>query len=100
MFHNAGEGQMNTRSHIHEIELTETPEEVFSLLLTPSAMREWWSAARAIVIPNEGGIWAAAWGGDEVGAIRSKGYAGILQGDRYELCTSIGRRAYDQAGGL
>lgn len=35
---------------------------MFALLHTPSAIRGWWSAARAVVMAKEGGIWAAAWG--------------------------------------
>jgi uncharacterized protein YndB with AHSA1/START domain len=42
--------------------LLASPEEVFALLTTPSSIRIWWSAARAIVIPERGGIWVAAWG--------------------------------------
>lgn len=41
------------------------PERLFALLHTPSAIRGWWSASRAIVVAREGGLWAAAWGGDE-----------------------------------
>ncbi len=56
---------METRSHVHEIELFASPAEVFRLLVTPSAIREWWSAARAIVIARTGGVWCAAWGDRE-----------------------------------
>jgi hypothetical protein len=35
------------------------------LLVTPSAIRAWWGAARAIVLAQENGAWAAAWGADE-----------------------------------
>lgn len=56
---------MKTRSHTREIELDAPPEEVFALLVTPSAIRQWWSANRAIVLPQQGGIWAATWGDDE-----------------------------------
>jgi uncharacterized protein YndB with AHSA1/START domain len=35
------------------------------LLHTPGAIRQWWGAARAIVIPERGGLWAAAWGESE-----------------------------------
>jgi uncharacterized protein YndB with AHSA1/START domain len=38
---------------------------VFRLLLTPSAIREWWGVSRDIVTPEQGGIWVAAWGEDE-----------------------------------
>jgi uncharacterized protein YndB with AHSA1/START domain len=53
---------MPARKHVHEEILPASPEEVFALLYTPSAIRSWWSAARAIVLPEPGGTWAAAWG--------------------------------------
>jgi uncharacterized protein YndB with AHSA1/START domain len=56
---------MNTRKHVHEIALQANPQRVFSLLVTPSAIRQWWSAARAVVLAQENGFWAAAWGTDE-----------------------------------
>lgn len=56
---------MGTRSHVHEIELFASPESVFRLLITPSSIREWWSASRAIVVAREGGVWSAAWGAGE-----------------------------------
>jgi len=56
---------MQTRMHVHEEVLPAASEEVFALLCTPSAIRSWWSAPRAIVVPERGGIWAAAWGGVE-----------------------------------
>lgn len=56
---------MAIREHTAEIELDAEPERVFSALLTPSAIRDWWSAARVIVVPREGGVWAAAWGAEE-----------------------------------
>lgn len=66
---------MKTRKQIHEIELGASPERVFEILVTPSAIRSWWGASQAIVIPAEGGLWAASWGADEdrpdyVGAAR------------------------------
>ncbi|MCI0639383.1 MAG: SRPBCC domain-containing protein [Gemmataceae bacterium] len=51
-----------TRSHTLSMTLPAVPEKVFALLITPSAIRGWWSAARAIVQPQTGGLWAAAWG--------------------------------------
>lgn len=54
-----------TRSHVHTIELAASPEEVFALLVTPSSIREWWFASRAIVMARENGCWSAAWGDDE-----------------------------------
>ncbi len=53
------------RSQEHEVLLPANPEEVFALLHTPSAIRAWWSAARAVVVPREGGLWVVAWGDDE-----------------------------------
>lgn len=53
------------RQHKHSIELAATPEKCFAILHTPSAIRGWWSATRAIVIPRQGGIWAATWGENE-----------------------------------
>lgn len=54
-----------TRKHVHEIELPAQPEHVFALLHTPSAIRQWWGAARAVVLAQEGGTWMAAWGESE-----------------------------------
>lgn len=56
---------MTTRAHVHEEVFDATPERLFELLITPSAIRQWWGAARAIVMPRQGGTWAAAWGDDE-----------------------------------
>lgn len=51
---------MPTRKHIHAEELPAAPERVFALLHTPSAIRQWWSAARAIVLAQPGGMWIAS----------------------------------------
>jgi uncharacterized protein YndB with AHSA1/START domain len=56
---------MNTRKITREIELPTSPERLFAILHTPSAIRQWWSAARAMVIAEEGGLWMAAWGEHE-----------------------------------
>lgn len=56
---------METRAHVHEEAFDVSPDHLFEMLHTPSAIREWWTAARAIVIPKEGGLWVAAWGADE-----------------------------------
>lgn len=56
---------MATRAHVHEEIFSAGPETVFALLHTPSAIREWWGASRAVIIPQAGGVWAAAWGEDE-----------------------------------
>ncbi|MEM7263039.1 MAG: SRPBCC domain-containing protein [Planctomycetota bacterium] len=56
---------MTTRSHVHEESFTAAPAALFALLHTPSAIRDWWGAARAVVIAEFGGAWAAAWGESE-----------------------------------
>lgn len=56
---------MATRKHVHEETLSAPPDRVFAILNTPSAICAGWGAARAIVLPREGGIWTAAWGADE-----------------------------------
>lgn len=53
------------RVHVHEEPFEAPPERLFALLHTPSAIRAWWGASRAIVMPEAGGTWAAAWGGAE-----------------------------------
>lgn len=53
------------RSHRHHVDLPVTTERAFSLLITPSAIRTWWGASRAIVLAHSGGLWVAAWGADE-----------------------------------
>lgn len=54
-----------TRDHVAAVELAASPERVFAALVTPSAIRAWWGAARAIVLPKAGGLWAAVWGASE-----------------------------------
>jgi uncharacterized protein YndB with AHSA1/START domain len=56
---------MATRRHVHEEILPTSRDRLFALLHTPSAIREWWGAARVVVIPEAGGFFAAAWGEDE-----------------------------------
>ncbi len=55
----------STRSHTRSIDIPAAPDSVFSALITPSAIRSWWSAARAIVLPKTGGLWAATLGAEE-----------------------------------
>lgn len=54
-----------TRRHIHEEEFDVSPEQAFEILITPSAIRGWWGASKAIVLPQKGGHWAAAWGDED-----------------------------------
>ena len=56
---------MTTRSQFHTVELPLPPERTFALLHTPSAIRSFWDAARAIVVPRIGGDWIVAWGDNE-----------------------------------
>ena len=54
-----------TRDHVLEEAFHATPERLFALLVTPSAICSWWSAASAIVMPCAGGLWAARWGAED-----------------------------------
>ncbi len=56
---------VNTRKYVHKEAFDVVPEKLFLALHTPSAIRSWWGASRAIVIAQEGGMWAAAWGDRE-----------------------------------
>src|SRR5687768_1027498 len=56
---------IETRQHIHEESFEIAPEAMFDLLITPSAIRGWWGACRAIVIPEKNGVWTAAWGDED-----------------------------------
>ena len=53
------------RSISRELHLPIGVEPAFALLHTPSAIRAWWSAARAVVAARHGGLWVAAWGANE-----------------------------------
>ena len=55
---------MNTRTLIHEEKLQVSASAAFRLLITPSAICDWWSANTAIVQPKKDGLWAATWGTD------------------------------------
>lgn len=39
-----------------------TPERLFTVLTTPSAIRSWWGVSKAIVDLRKGGTWVTAWG--------------------------------------
>lgn len=56
---------MGTRKLVHEEILPAPADRVFALLHVPSAIRQWWGVARAVVMAQPGGIWAAAWGESE-----------------------------------
>jgi len=54
-----------TRTHVHEERFPAAPARLFALLHTPTAIRDWWSASRVIVLARPGGVWAATWGEPE-----------------------------------
>ncbi|MGH9748558.1 MAG: VOC family protein [Candidatus Polarisedimenticolia bacterium] len=54
-----------TRALVHAEAFPVGTERLFALLHTPSAIRAWWGVARAVVLAQPGGMWAAAWGGSE-----------------------------------
>lgn len=56
---------MDLRGHHHEEEFPVSAGKMFEILHRPSAICAWWNASRAIVLPEENGIWAAAWGEDD-----------------------------------
>lgn len=51
-----------TRSHTLRIRVSADAEKAFDALITPSAICVWWGARTAIVLPEKGGFWNAAWG--------------------------------------
>lgn len=56
---------MASRQLVHSEVFVAQPDRVFSALVTPSAICQWWSARKAIVVPRQGGSWSAAWGEDD-----------------------------------
>lgn len=40
------------------------PDTVFDALILPGMIQKWWFASSAIVLPEEGGIYAVTWGDD------------------------------------
>lgn len=56
---------MKIRTLVHEEVFPVAPETLFALLHTPSAIRGWWGAARAVVVAEPDGSWVAAWGDAE-----------------------------------
>jgi len=64
------EAQLRRRSmEIRRQELEEpfgiTPERMYEVLTTPSAIRSWWGVSKAVVDLREGGTWVTAWGEGE-----------------------------------
>ncbi len=56
---------MGTRRHVFEEPFAVSPERMFAALITPSSIRQWWGADKAIVLPQVGGTWVASWGENE-----------------------------------
>ena len=56
---------MATRRHVQEEFFSVPSDRVFKALVTPSAIRRWWGASKAIVLPQAGGTWVASWGENE-----------------------------------
>jgi len=51
-----------SREIIQKIKISQTPENIFSALLNPTSIKEWWGAKSAIVIKENNGIYAVSWG--------------------------------------
>jgi uncharacterized protein YndB with AHSA1/START domain len=56
---------METRKQMREENFPTSADRLFALLHTPSAIRRWWGAARAVVLAQPGGLWTATWGESE-----------------------------------
>ena len=54
-----------TRRQILEEPFGVTPERMFEVLTTPSAIRSWWGATSVVIDPRKGGSWVTASGEGE-----------------------------------
>lgn len=54
-----------SRTITKEIIIDQTEEKIFQALIRPSLITKWWSANRAIVIPETNGLHAVSWGSDD-----------------------------------
>ena len=54
-----------TRRQIIEEPFGITPERMFKILTTPSAIRSWWGATSVVIDPRKGGSWVTAAGEGE-----------------------------------
>ena len=54
-----------TRYIKKEIFIQRKIDEVFAALISPSQIKKWWFAKTAIVLPEAGGLYVAAWGENE-----------------------------------
>src|SRR5687767_13718470 len=56
---------MEKRRQVIEEPFGVSPDRMFKILVSPSAIRSWWGASTCIVDPKKGGSWVAAWGENE-----------------------------------
>lgn len=49
----------------NSINIRSSKAEVFTALITPSLIRQWWQATYAIVVAREKGLFAVAWGDED-----------------------------------
>lgn len=52
------------REITQEYAINSDPDTVFDALISPGMIQKWWFASSAIVLPEEGGIYAVTWGDD------------------------------------
>ena len=57
-----------TRRQILEEPFGVTPERMFEVLITPSAIRSWWGATSVVIDPRKGGSWVTSSGEGEPGS--------------------------------
>jgi uncharacterized protein YndB with AHSA1/START domain len=89
---------MLTRKQEHSIELAATPERVFAILHTPRAIRRWWFAANAIVLPQPNGFWSAVWGDEDAPDYISAATIAVFDPPRRLLLTDF--KYYAKSGPL
>ncbi|QYO63504.1 SRPBCC family protein [Leptolyngbya sp. 7M] len=53
------------RAQIREESFGISPEEMFDILLKPSAVKTWWGATSVTIVPEVGGILSAVWGNED-----------------------------------
>lgn len=53
-----------SREIIQNYLINSVPDTVFDALISPGMIQKWWFARSAIVLPEEGGIYAVTWGED------------------------------------
>jgi uncharacterized protein YndB with AHSA1/START domain len=55
---------MMSREITQEYLIGKSPDAIFDALITPGKIKKWWFANNAIVLPEEGGVYAVTWGDD------------------------------------